>query len=81
MRLQESQHLVDATARSWALERKHLLLTAAQADHAAQQAKTRQEALESQYAALLTSVEQEEPEAAAVVVGPRPCQSGWKSAV
>ena len=59
MRLQESQHLIDATARSWAQERKALLLAAARADQASREAQSRLQALEAQHASLVGRVEQE----------------------
>ena len=59
MRLQESQHLIDATAKSWAQERKALLLAAARSDQAAREASTRLQALEAQHAGLVNEVDQE----------------------
>jgi hypothetical protein len=59
MRLQESQHLLDATAKSWAQERKALLQAAAQADQAAREATARQRMLEAAQAELISEVEVE----------------------
>lgn len=59
MRLQESQHLIDATAKSWAQERKALLLAASRADQAARDSHTRLQHLEAEHAALIGRVEDE----------------------
>ena len=59
MRLQESQHLVDATQRSWSAERKQLQEAAQTAARGAQEAMARQRTLEAQHAALVAEVEAE----------------------
>lgn len=59
MKLQESQHLLDATAKAWGAERKQLLLAAATAEQGAREATARVKALEEQNAALLGEFEAE----------------------
>ena len=59
MKLQESQHLLDATAKAWGAERKQLLLQAATAEQSAREAALRVKMLEEQNAALVGEFEAE----------------------
>ena len=59
MRLQESQHVLDATQRTWGQERKQLIEAAETAALAAREATARQHHLEAAHAALVREVEAE----------------------
>lgn len=59
MRLQESQHVLDATQRTWSSERKQLVEAAETAGQAAREATARQHRLEEAQAALVREVEAE----------------------
>jgi hypothetical protein len=59
LRLQESQHLVNATAKSWGQERKQLLVAAAHAEQSAREATARQAILEGEVTSLTQEVEHE----------------------
>ena len=59
LKLQESQHLVNATAKSWSYERKQLLQAAAAAEQMSREAVARQQVLEAEHANLAGEVEAE----------------------
>lgn len=59
LRLQESQHLASATARSWGYERKQLLMSAAHAEQAGREAATRTLAVEEELARIAHNAEAE----------------------